>query len=291
MDKKLIPLLIICLLVGTAGGCSKKTASLTATPDQSQQTSLVTTATHPATTLPQPAAAGQTTTSQAPALQSQGPLPVKERQLNQLASMLYAKAKIPVLIPSYWPPIPSNSQDRYCGIQYVVGQDGYGVTLTAVSKQLPVNSPELNLLSNDSEANQWGNFGGVRAGTPDASAPNSVVVQKPKDGAPSVISGYQGWQNQYSAYWESGDWQCEVMSSDENLGDDAQALAESFKETSGLQGLRAKSGKILVSHANHRYTFVSWQSADGRYEYNLQYDGQIADAIKIVNSFSEVKQE
>ncbi len=33
----------------------------------------------------------------------------------------------------------------------------------------------------------------------------------------------------------------------------------------------------------------SWVSADGQYEYNLQYDGEIADAIKIANSFSAVK--
>jgi hypothetical protein len=53
--------------------------------------------------------------------------------------------------------------------------------------------------------------------------------------------------------------------------------------------LQARSGKILASDANHRYAFISWQSADGWYEYSLQYDGEITDAIKIDNSFSEVK--
>jgi hypothetical protein len=72
---------------------------------------------------------------------------------------------------------------------------------------------------------------------------------------------------------------------------DARSLTGSFKEAGQLQGLQAKSGKILVSDANHWYTFISWVSADGAYEYNLQYDGEIADAIKIANSFSEVKQE
>jgi hypothetical protein len=294
MGKKFIPLAIICLLVVTAGGCSKKTASPAVAPAaglQNQPANPVTTAANPATTLPQPAATGQVTTNQAPALQSQGPLPLKESQLISVASMLHAKANIPVLMPLYWPPVPSNNRDRYCGIQYGVGPDGYSATLTTVSKPLPVNSPELNMPPNDAEANQWGNFGGVRIGTPGVSAPNSGVVQKPEDGQPSVIGGYRGWQDQLSFYWESGTWQCEVLSSMGSPVEDARELTGSFKEAGELQGLQAKSGKILVSDANHQYTFISWVSADGRYEYNLQYDGKIADAIKIANSFSEVKQE
>jgi DNA invertase Pin-like site-specific DNA recombinase len=74
-----------------------------------------------------------------------------------------------------------------------------------------------------------------------------------------------------------------------SLTDDARSLTGSFKEAGELQGLQAKSGKILVSDANHQYTFISWVSADGRYEYTLQYDGKIADAIRIANSFDLVK--
>jgi hypothetical protein len=291
MGKKFIPLAIICLLVVTAGGCSKKTTIPAVAPTaglQSQPANPVTTAANPATTLPQPAATGQATTNQTPALQSQGPLPAKERQLNSVASMLHAKANIPVLMPSYWPPVPSNNRDRYCGIQYSVGPDSYGVTLSTISKQLPVNSPELNLPPNDSEANQWENFGSVRIGAPGASTLSSVVVQQPKDGQPSVIGGYQGWQDQLSFYWESGSWLCEVQSSSSTLMNDARSLTGSFKALGQLQSLQAKSGKILW---DGRHTFISWVSADGRYEYNLQYDGEIADAIKIANSFSEVKQE
>jgi hypothetical protein len=84
-------------------------------------------------------------------------------------------------------------------------------------------------------------------------------------------------------------WQCEVQDSSASLMDDARSLTGSFKEAGELKGLQAKSGKILVSDANHRYVFISWVSADGRYEYTLQYDGEIADAIKIADSFSEVK--
>jgi hypothetical protein len=114
-------------------------------------------------------------------------------------------------------------------------------------------------------------------------------VQKPKDGQPFVISGYQGWQDPVSFYWESGAWQCEVLGSFGSLTDDTRSLTGSFKETGELQGLQAKSGKILVSDTNHLYTFISWVSADGRYEYTLQYDGKIADAIRIANSFDLVK--
>ncbi len=200
--------------------------------------------------------------------------------------------KIPVLMPWYWPPIPtSNNQNPYCGIQYSAGTDSYGVTLTTIPEQLPVNSPELNLPPNDSEANQWGNFGGIRIGAPGVVAPNSGVVQQPKDGQASAIGGYLGWQDQFSFYWESGTWQCEVLSSMGSPVEDARELTGSFKEAGELNDLQAKSGKILVSDANHRYTFISWVSADGAYEYSLQYDGEIADAIKIANSFSEVKQE
>jgi hypothetical protein len=65
----------------------------------------------------------------------------------------------------------------------------------------------------------------------------------------------------------------------------ARSLTGSFKETGELKGLQAKNGEIFVN----RDTFISWVSADGRYEYTLQYDWEIADAIKIADSFSEVK--
>jgi hypothetical protein len=271
MRKILVLLAIGCLIMFMTGcsGHEKPAPSAPASTTQSQQI----------------------TTSQAtvnPAPQSQGPLPVKERQLNSVASMLHAKANIPVLMPSYWPPVLSNNRDRYCGIQYSVGPDGYSATLTTVSKQLPVNSPELNLPPNDSEANQWENFGGVRIGAPGSSAP---IVQQPADGQPSVIGGYQGWQDRLSFYWESGSWLCEVQNSSSTLMNDARSLTGSFKEAGELEGLRAKSGKILASDADHQHTFISWVSADGRYEYTLRYDGETADAIKIANSFSEVKQE
>lgn len=195
MGKKFILLAIICLLIVTAGGCSKKTTSPASAPVaglRSQQTSPVTTVANPPTTLPPPAATGQTTTNQAPAPTTASDT---ERQLNQqIAGALYGKVKMPVLMPSYWPPIPpSNNQNPYCGLQYSAGPDSFSVSITVVSKQLPVNSPELNMPPNDAEANQWGNFGCGRIGAPGVAAPNAGVVQKPKDGEPSVISGYQGW--------------------------------------------------------------------------------------------------
>ena len=288
MGRKYVPLIICCLLFVIAGCKGKKADQSTTSPTvQSQQATPGTTVANPATKLPQPATTGQTETNPAPTKASD-----TERQLNQqIAGVLYSQVKIPVMMPSYWPSIPAGSQDPYSGIQYIVGQDGYGVTITTIPEQLPVNSPELNLPANDSEANQWGNFGGVRKGTLGASAPNSVVVQKPKDGQPSVISGYQGWQDPVSFYWENGAWQCEVLGSFGSLTDDARSLTGSFKDAGELKSLQARSGKILASDANHRYTFISWVSADGQYEYTLQYDGEIADAIKIANSFSEVKQE
>jgi hypothetical protein len=282
IGKKIVLLVVGYLLIVVMAGCGGhgKPAASISTPATPQNRQITTTQ---AMTIPSPATQNQAATVASEA----------ERQLNQqIAGALYAKVKIPVLIPWYWPSIPlSNNQNPYCGIQYSAGTDSYGVTLSTLPEQLPVNSPELNMPPNDSEANQWGNFGGIRIGAPGVVAPNSVVVQQPEDGQPSAIGGYQGWQDQLSFYWESGAWQCEVQSPTASLMDDARELTGSFKEAGELQGLQAKSGKILMSDANHRYTFISWVSADGRYEYTLQYDGEIADAVRIANSFSEVKKE
>jgi hypothetical protein len=282
MGKKII-LLVICSLLVVVSGCSGKKSgqSLTSPTVQSQQATPAPTVANPATTSPPSAATGQAATNPAPT--------DVERQLNQqVAGALYAKVKIPVLMPSFWLPIPSsNNQNPYCGIQYSAGPDSYSVNITVVPKQLPVNSPELNMPPNDAEANQWGNFGGVRIGAPGVAAPNAGVVQKPKDGEPSVIGGYQGWQDPFSFYCESGPWQCEVLSLIGSPVAAARSLTGSFKEAGELKGLQAKSGEIFVN----RDTFISWVSADSRYKYNLQYDGAIADAIKIANSFSEVKGE
>ncbi len=291
MKKQITWLVIGCLLVAVSGCSGQKADQPVASPTvQSQQATPAPTTTNLATTLPQQPVTGQAKINTAPVPQSQGPVPVKERQFNSVASMLlYAKVNIPVLMPSYWPPIPvSNSQNPYCGLQYSAGSDSYSVNITVVPKPLPVSSPELNMPPNDAEANQWGNFGGVRIGAPGVVVPNAGVVQKPPDGQPSVIGGYQGWQDQFSFYWGSGPWQCEVLSQIGSPMDGARSLTGSFQEAGELKGLRAKSGKILW---DGRHTFISWVSADGRYEYNLQYDGEIADAIKIANSFSEVKKE
>jgi len=275
MKKHIIWLVIGCLLV-IASGCNGKkagqpAASTVATSSQNQPVVTVVGNTKPLGPLalhPQPA--GPIAANQVP-----------------LAGALYAQVKIPVLMPSYWPPIPpSNNQNPYYGIQYSAGRDSYSVNITVTTKQLPVNSPELNMPPNDAEANQWGNFGGGRIGAPGASTPSSVVVQQPKDGQPSVIGGYQGWQDPVSFYWESGAWQCEVMGSGGSLMDDARSLTGSFKDAGELKSLQAKSGKILASDADHQHTFISWVSADGQYEYTLQYDGEFSDAIKIAGSFT-----
>ncbi len=191
------------------------------------------------------------------------------------------------MLPQYWPPIPSNSysQDNYCGVRFSAGQDQYNMTITTVSEQLPVNGPELNTPPNDSDANQWGNFGGGRVGV---SSP-SFVVAKPIDGESSAIGGYQGWKDPVSFYWKNGAWQCEVSGPSSSLMNDAQTLTGSFKESNELKGLQARSGKILVSDANHMTTSITWVSADDQYEYTLQYNGEIADAIKIASSFNKVK--
>ncbi len=163
MRKKII-LLGIGILLVIMSGCSSKKANLPTPPPtglQGQQATPGTTIANPATALPQQTATSQTTTN--PVLVPQlTPAPEIERQFNKIADELYSKVQIPVMMPLYWPPIPANpyDQNNFYGIQYSAGQDSYSISITTVSKQLPVNSPELNMPTNDSEANQWGNFGG-----------------------------------------------------------------------------------------------------------------------------------
>jgi hypothetical protein len=199
-----------------------------------------------------------------------------------LVEQLIFLTGVPVVIPQYWPPVPpaQSGQAQYYGLQYNGGPDGYSVNIYAISERLSMNSPALN----DNSTNRaWGSFGG---GVPGSFAP-SFVVEKPQDGTPFVVDGYNGWETPVSFYWESGGWRCEVLSSSGNLMNDARALAGSFKESGELQTLQSKSGKILVNgDGNRLFTSISWVTSDGQYEYGLQYAGNIADAVKIADSFT-----
>lgn len=199
-----------------------------------------------------------------------------------LVEQLVFLTGVPVVIPQYWPPVPpaQSGQAQNYGLQYNGGPDGYSVNIYATSERLSMNSPALN----DNSAGQpWGSFGG---GVPGSFAP-SFVVEKPQDGTPSFVEGYNGWKTPVSFYWESSGWRCEVLSSGGNLMNDALALAGSFKESGEIQALQAKSGKILVNgDGNRLFTSISWMTSDVQYEYGLQYAGNIADAVKIADSFT-----
>jgi len=199
-----------------------------------------------------------------------------------LVEQLIFLTGVPVVIPQYWPPVPpaQSGQAQYYGLQYNGWPDGYSVNIYATPERLSMNSPALN----DNSAGQpWGSFGG---GVPGSFAP-SFVMEKPQDGTPSVVEGYNGWKTPVSFYWESGGWRCGILSSGGNLMNDALALAGSFKESGELKALQSKSGKILVSDDGNRlFTSISWVTSDGQYEYGLQYAGNIADAVKIAGSFT-----